>query len=425
MHTNLDLSLATREPENTHRDMEEQIARLHEQVQLFDLIQDAVTLYDMSGEVIFWNKGAEDMYGWTKVEAMGEVLHSLLQTQFPKPFEEIMPTFLLTKRWEGELAQTKRDGTAIIVSSRWALLDNTLGEPLATFKINTDITERKLIEARLAAVATQLHRSNRELEEFAAVASHDLQEPLRKIQAFCNRLAVKCADSLDEDSRDYLNRMLTAATRMRTLIDDLLDYSRLTINGRHYVKVDLGAICREVLLDISQQIERMGGHVEIGDLPTIEADAMQMRRLLQNLITNALKFAREGVPPVIKVFSRLLVTPTSSTGPLMTSSEPYSIDPKATELWEIIVQDEGIGFDEKYLDRIFAPFQRLHGRNEFEGTGMGLAICRKIAESHWGSITGKSTIGQGSTFMVTLPSEQPIVLPTTLDIANLQQGASF
>jgi PAS domain S-box-containing protein len=272
------------------------------------------------------------------------------------------------------------------------------------FWIARDITERKITEGKLEALAIQMQRSNRELEEFAAVASHDLQEPLRKIQAFGDRLAVKCAGSLDDDGRDYLTRMLSSATRMSILIDDLLDYSRLTIKPRRYVKVNLAVVCQEVLSDLGEQIERVGGRVEVGDLPTIEADAMQMRRLFQNLITNGLKFAREGVPPVIRVEARRLKP---STGPFLK-------DRGAMKLWEIIVRDEGIGFDEKYVDRIFAPFQRLHGRSEYEGTGIGLAICRKIAESHWGSITAQSAAGQGAAFIVTLPTTQPAALPTAL-----------
>jgi len=414
MHGNLQLHLDDRKQESERPEMEGQIARLHEQIQLLDFIQDAVILHDMTGAIIFWNQGAEDMYGWTRPEAMGMISHVFLQTEFPHPIEEITAELLRNERWEGELVQIRRDGSKVVMSSRWALLGSAQGEPLATFQINSDITQRKLTEVKLAAFAIQMQRSNRELEEFAEVASHDLQEPLRKIQAFGNRLAVKCAETLDDDSRDYLNRMLTAATRMRFLIDDLLDYSRLTIKARNYVKVDLTVVCEEVLSDVGQQIERMGGRVEVGDLPTIEADATQMRRLLQNLISNGLKFSREGVPPLIKVEARLLKA----------SAEPYLKGRAATELWELIVQDEGIGFDEKYLDRIFAPFQRLHGHNEFEGTGMGLAICRKIAESHWGSITAKSAVGQGAAFIVTLPTVQPIIQPIIQPTVQAQKGAS-
>lgn len=411
MHDTLQLHPDAQDQESGHRAMQGQLAKLNEQIQLLDLIHDPVILRDMEGVIIFWNRGAEETYGWTRGEALGRISNTFLHTQFPQPIEEITAELLRNERWEGELVQTRRDGSSVVMSSRWALLYNTQSEPLATFQINNDITGRKLTEETLAAFTIQLQRSNRELEEFAAVASHDLQEPLRKIQAFGNRLAVKYADALDEDGRDYLTRMLTSATRMRALIDDLLDYSRLTIKSRHYVQVDLATVCQEVLSDLSQQLERMGGRVEVGELPTIEADAMQIRRLLQNLITNGLKFSREGIPPVIRVNARRI----------MPVVEPYLSDLAVTEHWEIIVQDEGIGFDEKYLDRIFAPFQRLHGRHEFEGTGMGLAICRKIAESHWGSITAKSAVGHGATFIVTIPTAQPTVLPTT----QPQEGGSF
>ncbi|HEX8597621.1 MAG TPA: ATP-binding protein [Chloroflexia bacterium] len=412
MHANLQLHLDVLEPVSERQDKAQQIARLHEQAQLLNLIHDAVILRDMEDAIIFWNRGAEELYGWSHIEAQGGVSYVLLQTQFPQPKEDITAELLSSGRWEGELVQTRRDGSHIVVSSRWTLLRNTQGEPLATFQINTDITERKLIDEKLQAFTIQLQRSNRELEEFAAVASHDLQEPLRKIQAFGNRLSVRYGDSLDDDGRDYLTRMLTSAARMRILIDDLLDYSRLTIKSRHYVKVNLGALCHEVLSDLGQQIDRSRGRVEVGDLPTIEADAMQMSRLLQNLISNALKFTPEGVRPSIKVSAR------RAEG----SVDPCLSDLAATEHWEIRVQDQGIGFDIKYLDRIFAPFQRLHGRNEFEGTGIGLAICRKIAESHWGSITAESAVGKGATFIVTLPTVQP---PTARPTVLPQQGETY
>ncbi len=406
--------LGTGEAVAGHAEIGVQLATLHAQIQLLDLIHDAIIVHDITGATIFWNTGSSELYGWTRDEALGTLSYALLQTQFPCPIERIMAALFQDGHWEGELAQTRRDGSAVITSSRWSLLAGAEGEPLAVFQICSDITERRHTEEKLAAFALQLQRSNRELEEFAAVASHDLQEPLRKIQAFGDRLAVRCAGALDEDGRDYLNRMLTSATRMRTLIDDLLDYSRLSISGRQYVQVDLGVVCRDVLGDLSRQIERVGGKIEIGDLPAIEADAMQMRRLMQNLITNGLKFSREGVPPVITIEAR----------PAHFSVEPRSGEPAAVEIWEITVRDEGIGFDGKYLDRIFAPFQRLHGRNEFEGTGMGLAICRKIAESHWGSITAESTPGQGASFIVTLPTTQPAIKPTTqaVQAAAMQAG---
>jgi signal transduction histidine kinase len=232
----------------------------------------------------------------------------------------------------------------------------------------------------------ELERSNRELESFASVASHDLQEPLRKITAFGDRLKSQCGDTLTEKGRDYLERMQNAATRMQSLIEDLLSYSRVTTRGQPFVPVSLAAVTRGVLSDLELRIERTGARIEVGDLPTIDADPTQMRQLLQNLLANALKFQRPGEAPRIRLDSH--IESNSGTG---------------NGRCQIRVQDNGIGFDEKYLDRLFKPFQRLHGQSAYEGTGIGLAICKKIAERHGGSITARSVPGQGTCFLVELP----------------------
>ncbi len=230
--------------------------------------------------------------------------------------------------------------------------------------------------------ATELEQANTELEEFAHVASHDLQEPLRKIQAFGDRLNSRYHDALDERGSDYLQRMQNAAARMQRLIDDLLAYSRLTTKAYPFAPVDLAEVTQGVVSDLEVRIEQTGGRVEVGDMPTIDADPTQMRQLLQNLISNGLKFHKKE-PPVVKVHAKLL-----------------------GEVCQMIVEDNGIGFDEKYLDRIFTIFQRLHGRLEYEGTGIGLAICRKIVERHGGSITAESKLGEGATFIIALPVKQ-------------------
>ena len=237
----------------------------------------------------------------------------------------------------------------------------------------------------------ELARSNGELEQFAYVASHDLQAPMRKIQTFGERLKTECGDALGDQGLDYLERMHNAAARMQSLINDLLAYARITTKGQPFVPVDLTKVAREVLSDLEVHVEQADGRVELGGLWTLDADPGQMRQLLQNLISNALKFHKEGEPPVVKVHSHPLDGHGSSTG---------------NGSCQIVVEDNGIGFDEKYLDRIFATFQRLHGRNEYEGSGIGLAVCRKIAEHHGGSITAKSTPGQGAAFIVTLPVQQ-------------------
>ena len=251
-----------------------------------------------------------------------------------------------------------------------------------------DITERKRVEESLAAKAAELTRSNAELEQFAFVASHDLQEPLRKIQAFGDRLKAKCVGMMPPDAGQYLERMQNAAARMRKLIDDLLTFSRVIRSSEPFVPVDLKAMTKEVLSDLELRIEKTGARVEVGTLATIEADPMQMRQLLLNLIANALKFQPEGAVPLVKIHSRTF----------------HSV--AGEELCELSVEDNGIGFEEKYLEKIFAVFQRLHGRTEYEGTGVGLAVCRRITDRHRGTITARSQLGCGATFVVTLPVHQ-------------------
>ncbi len=256
-----------------------------------------------------------------------------------------------------------------------------------------DITGQKIAEEELKAFAKRLEQSNQELQDFAYIASHDLQEPLRKVTAFGDRLKAKCGDALNEQGRDYLDRMQNAAGRMQTLVEGLLTYSRITTKGHPFVPVDLAKILQEVVSDLEVRIEQTGGRIEIGDLPTIAADPLQMRQLLQNLIGNALKFHRKEHPPIVKIHSKRI--------------NGEGVELSAAELCQITVADNGIGFDEKYGDRIFGVFQRLHGRNEYEGAGIGLSVCRKIVKRHGGSITAISMPGQGATFIATLPVKQP------------------
>jgi len=244
--------------------------------------------------------------------------------------------------------------------------------------ILTDITDLKRTQLRL-------EQSNRELESFAYVASHDLQEPLRKIQTFGERLKTKAADTFSEEGRDYIDRMLAAATRMRRLIEDLLSFSRVSSNAQPFTRVNLSTIAREVLGDLETTIEQAGARVTIGELPVLMADPLQMRQLLQNLVGNALKFRQEGVPPAVSVRA--------------------TVDAQAQRC-VLEVEDNGIGFEEKYAERIFQVFQRLHGRGQYEGTGIGLAICRKIVERHGGSIGVRSAPGAGTTFLISLPLKQ-------------------
>ncbi len=243
--------------------------------------------------------------------------------------------------------------------------------------------DRKQAEGQLRLFNEKLQQSNRELQDFAYVASHDLQEPLRKVQAFADRLSTKYGDALEGSGLDYLERMRSAAERMQKLIQDLLTFSRVATKTQPFVSVNLDTVTREVLSDLEIAVEQSGATVELENLPLVDADPVQMRQLMQNLIGNALKFRRRDAAPVIQISAQ-----------------------KDDNFFQITVKDNGIGFDEKYLDRIFTVFQRLHGRAEYEGSGVGLAVCRKIAERHNGVITARSIAGEGAAFIVSLPLKQ-------------------
>ena len=282
---------------------------------------------------------------------------------------------------------------------RWSISSKVLwrdhqGEILGTVGVTRDVHEMKMAqealrqnEEKLRQLTVQLERSNRELADFAYVASHDLQEPLRKITVFGERLRER-NPGLPPESVDNLNRMQKAAERMQVLINDLLAFSRVTTKAQPFTSVNLVEAARGVLEDLEGRIEQVEGRVDLGALPVIDAEPLQMRQLLQNLIGNALKFRRRDVPPVVKVEAQLIPNP----------------DLPGMKLCRLTVSDNGIGFEEKYLDRIFNAFQRLHTRNEYEGTGMGLAIVRKIALYHGGDITAASKPGEGSTFILTIPA---------------------
>jgi PAS domain S-box-containing protein len=256
----------------------------------------------------------------------------------------------------------------------------------------TDIDERKRTEDQLRASTAMLEQSNRDLADFATVASHDLREPLRKIHSFVGCLRDEQSQALSAEGRNYLDRIQNAASRMKTLVEDLLEFSRVSSKGKPFVPVDLNEVVTGVISDLDARLAQTGGRVEISNLPTVCSDPIQMRQLLQNLIGNALKFHRSDAVPLVRVSAQIITGVDAANS----RAEPDGF-------CHISVEDNGIGFDEKYLDRVFTIFQRLHGRGEYEGTGIGLAICRKIVERHGGSITARSKPGQGATFIVTLP----------------------
>ena len=284
---------------------------------------DGVVILDRQGIIRFVNPAAEVLFGKTS--------EALLDETFGFP---------LVKGKATELDVLGKRGKTTVVEMR--VVETVWQKDQAFLVLLRDITERRQAEKDLQQYADELKRSNEELEQFAYIASHDLQEPLRKIQAFGDRIRTKYKDVLDERGQDYLRRMQEAAARMQSLITDLLMLSRVTSKAQPFVEVDLDQVAHEVLSDLEVRIERMGGQVEISDLPTVKADPMQMRQLLQNLISNALKFRREDRPPSVKVYGRVL--PGSAARGVKSPA------------YQIHVEDNGIGFDEKYLDRIFKPF---------------------------------------------------------------------
>jgi len=343
---------------------------------------------DLEGVVLRVNRVECELLGFQPQEMLGRHIW-----EFMSPEEREKSREGVRERVQGirstmpfEREYIRQDGARLVIEIHPKLIRDAAGRTTGIRSFMLDVTAKKRADQALREQAEKLERSNAELEQFAYVASHDLQEPLRKIQAFGDRLKSKCGADLNPDAQDCLKRMQSAAARMQTLIQDLLSLSRVSSQGQPFTPVDLGDVARTVVSDLEIRIEQLSARVEVGVLPVVPGDRVQLGQLLQNLIGNALKFHKPGVPPVVNVWSR-------------------AVDGQA-DVCEIVVEDWGVGFDEKYLDRIFQIFQRLHGRSEYEGTGIGLAICRKIVERHGGAITASSTPGQGARFILTLPYQQ-------------------
>ncbi|GEM_PF-784760 len=289
-------------------------------------------------------------------------------------------------------AQREREAMVELEGARRELLEKTWSLEASLSEQATTLQEARQAEDDAVALAWRLGRSNRELQSFAAVAAHDLQEPLRKLQAFSERFESRFGEQIPEGGRDYLARMNKSAARMHQLVGDLLSFSRVTTQARPFAEVDLDEVVDDVLDDLELRVQETGAVVDVGAMPVIRADALQIRQVLQNLIANALKFRKPDGAPEVRVSAQLL---------------DESKSPIGTRSWQISVADNGIGFDEKYLDRIFEIFQRLHGRQDYEGTGIGLAICRKVVERHGGLLAASSRPGEGATFRLVLPLEPP------------------
>ena len=280
------------------------------------------------------------------------------------------------------------DGEVRTLHGEGIVLTDDEGTVVGMTGTGHDVTEQVAAERALEHTNEELRRRNEELQQFAYAASHDLQEPLRKISSFADILATDYTDRLDEEGHFFIDRIQDASERLSALIHDLLAFSRVATRFDDLQTVDLDDVLDDVLLDLEFSIRETEATIYRTPLPEVQADPTQMRQLFQNLIGNALKFRQEDRDPVIHV-------------------RASSVEHDDRRWCRLEVEDNGIGFDEKYLDKVFAPFQRLHGRASYAGTGMGLAICRRIAERHGGSLTATSTPGEGTTFIATLPLSTP------------------
>jgi len=383
------------------RRAEEALAAEHNLLlSIIDTIPDHVYVKDLEGRFILDNVAHRDLHGpKTDGSTTGRTVFDYYTADEAARFDEDDRSVVETGEaiLNRELPVPLGNGQERWVQMTKVPLRDMGGEIIGLVGISADINDRKSAEEQLRRFAGQLERSNAELQNFASVASHDLQEPLRKIQAFSDRLREKCGDALSAQGLDYLDRMQSAAQRMQVLIQDLLKLSRVTSRAQPFEDCNLDEIVRAVISDLEITIEQKQARVEVHDLPTVQADPLQMRQLFQNLISNALKFQREGDIPHVIVEGRVF----------QMKERKFPGAPPGDQICKVVVRDNGIGFDGKFTDQIFVVFQRLHSRSEYEGTGIGLAICRKITDRHGGTIVAKSAEGQGAAFIVTLPLTQP------------------
>ena len=361
---------------------------------LFDLSHDGVVFVGLDGPVEEANPAYLDMLGYELDELVGMTYQQLTPPRWAAMEADIVAEQLLSRGYtdEYEKEYIRKGGSVFPVAVRAILVRDETGAPVRIMGIVRDITEQKQAKEALERHARDLARSNEELEQFAYVASHDLQEPLRKIRAFGALLADEKRESLDDEGQQYIDFMTDAAARMQTLVSDLLALSRVTTAAHPFEDLSLAEVFDTVLSDLSVALEEADGQVEVAATPTIEADRTQMEQLFRNLIGNALKFRRPGVPPRVTV---------------EVAAQAQPIDAVPGPAHAIVVTDNGIGFESSQGSKLFQPFKRLHARHQYEGAGIGLAICEKIVLRHHGRITASGTPGAGATFTVTLPRRQP------------------
>jgi PAS domain S-box-containing protein len=369
-------------------ELEKEVAERTQQASLLNLTHDTIFVRDMSDIITYWNRGAEELYGWPAQEAVGKHSQQLLQAEFPLPLEDVRAELLRTGRWEGELRKTKSDGSGVVVASRWSLRQDEQGRPTAILETNNDITDRKRREEEIRKLNVELEKrtsdlevTNKELEAFAYSVSHDLRAPLRHMVGFTELLQKHNASTLDEKSLRYMKIILESAKKMGALIDDLLAFSKIGRAETRETMVNMEQLVKEVLTDIQQET---GGRTiawKIGALPNLYGDRSMFRLALVNLISNAVKFTRINPQAEVEIGSM----------------------EKKEEGVVVFVRDNGVGFDMKYAHKLFGVFQRLHQSDSFEGTGIGLATVQRIIHRHGGRVWAESLLNRGATFFFSVP----------------------
>lgn len=363
-----DITEHTRAEERLRR----QALKLEEQAALLDVAHDSILVRNFRGVISFWNRGAEMTYGWTRQEALGRISHDLLRTKFPVPFAEIESLLMAEGRWEGELIHTRRDGSEVVVASRWVLQPGPVGRE-KILEINNDISQRKRAE-------TELQKANQELEAFTYTAAHDLRAPLRHMHGFASFLHQSWYEKLDEDGRRLLDKVLASSAEMGRLLDDLLNFARVGRIGLQRGRVDLLQLAIRARGEMPSDDARPVTW-EIGKLPQVEGDESLLHQVFVNLLSNAVKYSGKQDKPYIEVGSR--------------NDDERTVT--------VFVRDNGTGFDMRYADKLFRVFQRLHRSQDFEGTGIGLAIVQRVVERHGGRVWAESEPGKGATFYFSLP----------------------
>lgn len=354
----------------------------------------------LNTDTFYWSDGMYLLFGYnpaTDKEEYPVTLDLYFRHMFPEDVERARQIRTSWTEFPGHYSWDYRIkdklGNIKTLESNASLIRDEEGNLIKVVGTTRDITDLRTYQRGLEAKIQELNRSNKELEEFAYIASHDLQEPLRKFNTFGERLQMKYSDVLDKDGNFYLGRMMAAAQVMRDLIDNLLEYSRISGTNHEFVKVPLQQAVDKVIGNLELQVEEAGAIIKVGDLPEIEAIPSQIEQLFNNLISNAVKFSNNQQHPLIEISAEKPTDEELLQWPLL-GNRP---------VWKLVVKDNGIGFEQEDAIRIFQIFQRLHGKAEYKGSGIGLSICKRILEVHNGMIYAQGEPGKGASFIVLIP----------------------